>query len=110
MPMHKEEWEGRSRTVFSGSYCLNQSDFPIDPKARKCQDGYSALTNPSGLSISSAEPSHALVKFPAATRISADPVCRNSWLGEYSYFYLLLLCTYIALQMLVVFFPGDCNS
>lgn len=100
MPVHKEEWEERSRTIFSGGYGLNQKSFPTEPQPEtwKCQDGYPALTKPPRLSVSchpnSLDILHALLQAPcleapAAASTSADPVCKNSWLGEYSYFYLV---------------------
>lgn len=121
MPVHKEEWEERRRTVFSGGYRLNQNSFPTEPQPKtwKCQDGHPALTKPPKLSVSSHSNSLDILhtplqaprlQAPAATSTSADPVRKNTWLGEYSYFYLLFWYTYIALQMLIVFFPGDCKS
>lgn len=96
MPVHKEEWEERSRAVFSGGYQLNQNSFPAEPQPKtwKCQDGYLALTR---LSVSShpnsLEVLHALLQASclqatAATGTAADLVCKESWLGEHSSFYL----------------------
>lgn len=34
MPMHKEEWEERSRTICSGGYHLNQNSLPAEPQPK----------------------------------------------------------------------------
>lgn len=87
-------------TIFSGDYCLKQNSFPTEPQPKiwKCQNRYPASIKPPRLAGCShpkrSDILHALLQAPrlqasAAAGTSADPAWKNSWLVEYSYFYLL---------------------